>query len=535
MNRKLRLLGAMLALTFSGLTYAEEGSTKFPVRAYAIEGNTLLTTAEIDNVLRPFTGAAVDFATIQLAISTLEAHYNAAGFGAVKVVLPEQDIEDGKVRLRIVEAKIGRIVVDGNKHFSAPNVRASLPGLREGEHPNMLRIDAQLRVANENAAKQTNLVLRRGAREGELDALVRVADQNPLRIALTADNTGAPAADGKYSTGKFRTGLIVQHSNLFDRDHALSMQYLTSPDHLSKVTIFGLGYRIPLYAYGDALEFAYGYSNVDSGTLTTAAGSYGISGSGKTFVAKYEQFLPKWGDWMQKLAYGLDYRIYTSSVKAAGSNESLVPDTTVHPLSLTYSGTAHLSGQDISLSLGVIQNIPGGANGTTEAFNRPGGRQGANASYQLWRYQLNGTQLLPADWMLRGTVQGQLTHDALVSGEQFGAGGVDSVRGFQERMVANDYGHRAGVELYAPDLGKLFNTSDLKARLLVFYDMARLHRNHALPGEVTAQQLSSHGVGLRAGYGKSLSLRLDFAVVDQGAGVTTSGSKMLHASVVGYF
>ena len=337
----------MFALSLSGLVQAEDGA-KFAIRSYVVEGNTVVTGDEIAVVLRPFTGEAVGFDTIQAAIGALEAHYDAAGFGAVKAVLPEQDIEDGKVRLRIIEAKVGRIFVDGNKFFSEANVRGSLPNLQEGERPNMRRIDAQLRVANENAAKQTNLVLRRGAQEGEVDALVRVADENPLRIALTADNTGAPASDGKYSTGKFRTGVIVQHSNLFERDHALSMQALTSPDHLSQVAIFGLGYRIPLYAQGDALEFAYGYSNVDSGTLNTAAGSYGISGSGKTFVAKYEQFLPKWGEWLQKLTYGLDYRIYTNSVMPEGGNENLVPDTTVHPLSLTFSGIAQLNGQQLS-------------------------------------------------------------------------------------------------------------------------------------------------------------------------------------------
>ena len=239
---------------------------------------------------------------------------------------------------------------------------------------------------------------------------------------------------------------------------------------------------------------------------------------------------------MQKLAYGLDYRAYTNSVKANDlGGDSLAPDSTVHPVSLTYSGNLRLSGQELSFSLGVAQNIPGGSDGTTEAFNRPGGRQGAEANYRLWRYQVNGTQLLPADWLLRGAVQGQATRDALVSGEQFGAGGMDSVPGFYERQVAYDYGHRVGVDLYTPDLGNLFDTPEVRARLLVFYAAARLYRNHALPGEVQQQQISSYGVGLRAGYGKRVSLRLDLGVVDQGGGVMEPGSTMLNASIVGYF
>lgn len=526
---------AALLSALSLAAHAEPVAPTFAVRTYAVAGNSLLDGKDFDAVLAPFTGDAVDFSTIQEAIGALEKHYADAGYGVVKVALPEQDIEDGRVQLKVIEARVGRIFIEGNSFFSEANVLASVPDLREGGSPNMLRIDAELRVANESAAKQTNLVMRKGVREGEVDALIRVADEKPMRFALMADNTGSQSSDGKYATGRFRTGAVFQHSNLFDRDHSLSFQYLASPDHVSDVTIFGVGYRIPLYAQGDALEFAYGYSNVNSGKLTTAAGSYGISGSGQLFVAKYEQFLPKIGEWLPKLTYGLDYRIYTNEIIADGGSESLVPNAAVHPFSLTYSGNARLAGEDYFGSLAYFHNIPGGKDGTTDDFTKPGGRQDATANYQLWRYNLSTTQLLPADWMLKANVQGQESRDALISGEQFGAGGMDSVRGFQERAVSNDNGHRASLEIHTPDLGALLNLADVRARALVFYDTARLYRNHVLPGEIKTQGISSFGVGLRMGYSKSLSFRLDLGVVDHGGGVEESGSKRLHASVVGFF
>ena len=58
-----------------------------------------------------------------------------------------------------------------------------------------------------------------------------------MRFALTADNTGTPATNGNFTNGKYRTGLLVQHSNLIDSDYMLSMQYITSTDHVKKVTI----------------------------------------------------------------------------------------------------------------------------------------------------------------------------------------------------------------------------------------------------------------------------------------------------------
>ena len=398
-----------------------------------------------------------------------------------------------------------------------------------GKHPNLERIDGSLRVANDSAAKQSNLILRQGSVDGQIDASLRVSDENPLRFALSADNTGVPGSDGKYATGRFRTGFIVQHANLFDRDHAFSFQYLTSPNYWEEVKVAGIGYRIPLYSLGDALEFAYGYSNVDSGKLTTVAGPIGISGSGEVFSAKYEQMLPRWGDWLGKLTYGLDYRVYTNKIQVEGSSESLIPDAVVHPLSLTYGGQITQERRVLSAALTYLHNIPGGGDGRTEDFTKPGGRAGATANYQAWRLSASMMQSLPLDWMLKLAVNGQYTSDALISGEQFGVGGQDSVRGFYERQLANDSGIRGSVELYSPEL---HGRSELKLRALAFYDAGGLWRNKAQPGETEHITVASTGIGLRGGYGKRLSYRVDWAMVTDGGATRVPGDKRVHASLI---
>lgn len=501
----------------------------FEIKRYAIENASLISSDELVEVVAPHTGEGKTIASIQAAMAAIEEAYSRRGYGAVKAILPEQDLEDGVVRVKVVEAKVGQVEVVGNRFFSTENVLRTLPSVEEGKSPNLRAIDASLRVANESAAKQTNVIFRSGSDEGAVDVSIRVADENPLRFALYADNTGTPDANGDYTTGRARTGLIVQHANLFDRDHAASFQYITSPDHLSDVTIIGVGYRIPLYAWGDSLEFAFGYSNVDSGKLSTVAGPIGISGSGQVYLARYDQMLPRWGDWLAMLSYGLDYRIYTNNAQVEGSDESLIPDATVHPVSLTYGGRLAQEGRVLLASLTYAHNIPGGENGTTEDFTQPGGRAGATANYQLWRYNANLTQSLPADWLARLALNGQYTADALISGEQYGVGGQDSVRGFYEREFANDSGYRWGAELHTPNL---FGGADLRTRALVFYDAGHLSRNKAQPGEVERISVSSWGLGLRGGAGKQFNYRIDYGIVLDGAGTTKQGDSRLHASMM---
>ncbi|MGC6622786.1 ShlB/FhaC/HecB family hemolysin secretion/activation protein, partial [Escherichia coli] len=75
----------------------------------------------------------------------------------------------------------------------------------------------------------------------QIDAAITVKDDNPLRVMLNVDNSG------NRDTGQWRTGVAMQHSNLFNRDHVATVAYTTSPDSPSgaKVDLYSPGYRLP--------------------------------------------------------------------------------------------------------------------------------------------------------------------------------------------------------------------------------------------------------------------------------------------------
>lgn len=514
---------------------------RFDISKFTVRGATLITAEGITLLLAPYIGKSKDFGDVQKALEALEKAYTGKGYSAVQVILPEQQIEDGEVEFDVVEAKIGKVVVEGNRYFDQANIRASLPRVREGEPPNILQISDNLRVANENPAKQTTVLLRSGAEEGQVDAVVRVADERPNKVSVTLDNTGT------QQTGIFRLGVGYQNSNLWNRDHVLSAQYVTAPNddditnrlglYPSKhVLIVGGQYRIPLYRQGDTLDFSAGYSNVDSGVV---ANLFNISGSGTLFGARYNQNLDKIGDLEHKLGYGLDWRAYQSVVRQIGvAGAGLVPDVTVHPISLTYAGTYRKAESDSNFFVSVNQNLPGGNDAGTGAFQgnphvapaRPPAREGANPRYFLTRWGFNHNRALPRDWQFRWGMSGQMTRDTLISGEQFGVGGADSVRGFLEREIINDNGYRGTLEFYTPDFGKVAPVAGARVRALVFYDWGALKRIRPSPIEMHGQHVASAGVGVRFSRGANLSLRLDAATVIDRGGVQGSGEIRVHAS-----
>ena len=493
-------------------------SPKFEIRRYVLEGNTLLAQESIDRVLAPFIGQNKDFGDVQRALEALQVAYQASGYGSVEIRLPEQEMERGEVRFVVIEVKIGKIHIEGNQHFNAQNIRRSVPSLREGVTPNTREIAASMKLANENPSKQSAVLLRGAEQEGRVDATVRVADIEPTRWSMSLDNTG------NDSTGLARLGIAYQHANLFDRDHVLTAQFITSPSKFKDVNVLGIGYKIPLYSLGDSVDFVAGYSNVDSGTVQNL---FAVSGQGSIYGARYNQALPKWGDLEHKIVYGLDYRIYQNQVSPEGSDTRLVPDITVHPASLTYSASARATGQDLSFYLNVARNIPGGNDGGKEDFQCPRpsdglcARVGAVADYTLFRGGFNYVRVVKSDWQVRANFSAQYTEDALVSPEQFGVGGADSVRGFNERYAANDKGHRASLEIYTPDVGKSVGLKDGRLRFLAFYDTGALYRNYPLATEQAAMHFDGAGLGLRLNYKNYFSARLDVAhVFHDGSGYT---------------
>ncbi|MBI4190731.1 MAG: ShlB/FhaC/HecB family hemolysin secretion/activation protein [Betaproteobacteria bacterium] len=527
-------LAAWMSLaTPFGVVWAQAPPTEIPaaprfdITRFDVNGNTLLKSEDIERAVAPYIGKQKDFADIQRALESLEQAYRDRGYGVVQVLLPEQDITRGVVQLRVNEPRIGKITVEGNKHFNETNIRASLPALKLGATPNSQQVARNLQLLAEHPTKQTTVLLRSGATENEVDAAVKVADEKPLKFVVTFDNSGTNA------TGRFRTGFGVQHSNMFNRDHILNLQYVTNPEHPSKVAIFGGGYRIPFYADNSTLDVFAGYSDVDSGTLQDL---FNVSGSGTILGARYNLHLTKIGEYEHKLSFGLDYRAFKNNVTLLGV--ALVPDITVHPASITYNGLWRMTNAELGFSATVSQNLfPGGNDGADSDFKGPIPgflnvvRTDATAGYRIWRAGVNYTRVFAKEWQLRAVFNGQYSDDALVPGEQFGFGGPDSVRGFQNREVSNDKGYAASLEVYTPELGSKFGWKDVKTRLLAFYDMGTTGRNSIQPGELSGQSGGSVGFGLRLAYGKSVSVRMDFAQVIDPAGNQARNDQMLQASM----
>ena len=214
--------GTLLAAAVSAAWAQEPGNDiRFEISRFDVKGNTLLSQADVERLVAPFAGQRRDFGDVQRALEALEGAYHARGYNVVTVELPEQELNQGVVLLKVVETKIGRVKVQNNRYFDEANIRRSLPALQEGRTPNLNEVSGNLRLANENPSKKVNLKLQGSDTEGEVDARLEVTDESAWKGMLNADNTGTG------QTGKTHLGFVLQNANLWGRDHVASLQYLS--------------------------------------------------------------------------------------------------------------------------------------------------------------------------------------------------------------------------------------------------------------------------------------------------------------------
>jgi len=517
------LLWLLLGLSPMCVAAADEAgqeTLRFAITRYAVEGATLLTPAEIEAAVASFIGTDKDFSDVQSALEVIEALYADRGYSAVHVLLPEQEMEAGTVRFQVIEGHYGKVTVKNNRFFSEANLLNAIPSVRSGGVPKSKQVARELRLANENPARQLNVVLKGGERDDELDASLQVSDSKFSQWTLTADNSGT------VETGRSRISLAYRHANLFDADQVAQVQAQISPEHTDRSQVVGGSYRIPLYGLGHSVEFFGSYSNINA----VVGGLSNFQGGGLMFSTRYNVPLERRGTFDPRVSFGLDWRRFDKIELTSPPPTTLFGEIVVTPLSAAYATQGRLGKGDVALNTSLTVNVPVAGSGKSAdfaAYDRIN-TAAPEPHYKVLRFGASYFLPLAADWQWRTAFSGQWSNDRLIQGEQIRLGGADGVRGFSEGSETGERGGKLNLELYAP----AWNMGGLGTRGLLFADAGRVQ-----PETGDSTGIASLGLGLRASYSGSLALRFDAGrIINEGTdSKQQQGDWRLHASLSGTF
>ncbi len=466
----------------------------FAIRGFNIKGENPLSAAQTSQVLAPFlrTDATID--TLQKATSALEGALRDAGFGLHKVALPPQEVGE-TVTLEIVKFTIGRVVVTGNQHFGQANILASLPELREGASPNFKRLAVQTSLANDNPSKQLSVALKESAEADKIDATVQVRDSKPWFVAANLSNSG------NASSGKDRFTVSGGHNNLWRSDHQMVLAYTTSLQRPSDVRQWGLNYKIPFYGAHGTL----GLSATKSDVLGSFA-TFTSTGVGQTKGINYTLANEPEGGRRSYFAISLDDRVFGAAVI---NGVAVGVDRRSRPLGVSYQvkneSDASLWSYNLDLSANLSSGDGNNATAYRSEYSNPVTGQGISKSaFRILRAGHQYSSNFGKAWLWSLRSQLQWSNTPLISGEQLGLGGTNSLRGAPDRAISGDGGLISSLEITTPEVAK-------GLRFTGFVDAGWL-RNRDADGlrRVSSDSLASMGLGLRYGHEAGVSVSADY-------------------------
>lgn len=447
------LIVLQLFIGSRALLAAEEGrGPRFAIKGFIVVGNTLLPDKPYDDdpespfrdfptiqgILQGFAGPDKSARDVEQARQQLEHAYHEHGYPSVLVNIPEQTLEDGFVRLQVIESKVRRVRVIGNRYFTKEHILAKLQTLQEGSVLYMPHLQDELLLVNRSPDLRVEPMLLPGKRFGTVDVELRVKDQLPLHGSLELNNRCSK------NTTELRLNAMLRYDNLWQREHSASLQYQTSPKDSSEVQVIAGSYGLPSWWHDDHRLALFG---VWSDSDTAFGDGFRTVGKGYTLGGRYIMPLAAYErHYTHNVSLGFDYKNF---YETSYLDETISTPISYLPFAISYQGTAPGEGGTSRFHAGLNFSFRGLVNHRQEFETK---RYRGQANYVYLRLGLEREQQLPFGLRLDGKVDGQLADQPLVSNEQMVAGGMDSVRGYKESAAAGDDGIHLSFELLATRL-----------------------------------------------------------------------------------
>lgn len=459
----------------------------FDVNEFIVRGNTTLPNLEIEKAVYPFEGPGRTLADVNGTRDALQKVYQDKGYQSVVVELPPQQVKNGVIVLQVVEAKVGRLRVDGAKYYSPLEIRDAVPALAEGSVPDFNQAQQQLTDLNRSADRQVIPVLKPGALPQTVDVDLKVDDHSPWHGTIDLNNDNSP------NTSSLRTSATLSYSNLWQLGHVLSGTYLIAPQHPQDARVYSFSYLAPI----KDSHWSFLATVIHSDSNVAALGGTNVLGKGTTFGFTASYALPSSETYAHTVSIEIDRKHYDENDTIVGQGTSSVPLTYV-PVTFSYNGQMNLKNSQTSFAVALTTNIRGIGSDWNSYDNK---RYNATPDFVYGKFDLNHTQNFDHDIQANAHVSAQLANSPLVSSEQFAAGGMNSVRGYMQAEDTADSGVIGSLELRSPSvskyLGGVLSSNVNEWRFHMFVDAAHLWLLSPLPEQTARFNLLSVGVGTR--------------------------------------
>lgn len=463
------------------------------VKDFNVVGSSVFTKQELNQAVKSYRNRPLTLPELFQVRSNITKLYTEKGYVSSGAYIPPQELNNGKVKVVVLEGKLEAINVSGTENLS-PEYVSSRIETAAGEPINVDSLLSALQLLRlDPLIDNVSAELSAGIHPGTSLLDIKVQEADVFNVTTSFNNSRSP------SIGTNQRGVGINHGNLLGFGDQFNFEYANTEG-------------------SDAFDFAYGFPiNAKNGTIKTAFGTNSndviedpftpldIESKSRYYELSLRQPLRLQPN--QEFALGMSFTRTESETffgnerffLSRGANDD--GETKISAVRL-FQEFVNRNDQEVlafrsQFSVGVDVFNP-----TINGDGEP------DSTFFAWRGQSQWVRRLDEDFLFLLRGDAQLSGGQLVPLEQFRVGGVSSARGYRQDLSLGDSGLFASAELRIPVLR--FQRFDGLVQIAPFFDIGTVWNSGDV--EISNATLPSLGVGLNFSLGSNFNARLDWGI-----------------------
>ena len=465
------------------------------IEKFIFIGNTAFSDEELTQVTAQYVGKPIGFSQLLAAEAAVTKLYTSNGYINSGAIIPANQsisFDAAVVTIQIIEGGIEGIEISGTRGLNESYIRsrialATKTPFNQNELLKALQL-LQLDPLIESISAELSAGVRR-----ELSLLeITIEEADSFSIGTFANNGRAP------SVGSFRRGFKINEGNLTGLGDSINLAY-TNTDGSDGLD---LSYTIPLNPRNGTLTLTGGFS--ETKVIEPPFENLDLTGDSRYYEVSYRQPLAQSA--REEFALGLKGTLQESETTLDGNPFPLSRgadedgETRISALRFFQDWTKRNPREVISLrsqfNLGV------------SAFEATMNDGQPDSEFFSWLGQAQYVRLLAPETLFVARSDFQIAGEALVPLEQFGIGGLNSVRGYRQDALLTDNGLFATAEVRLPILK--VKEVDGVLQIVPFVDVGFGWNSDNT--DLEEDTLVGVGVGLNWQMGDNFRARIDYGV-----------------------
>jgi hemolysin activation/secretion protein len=468
---------------------------KIKVKQFDVVGSTIFKPEDFAAVTAAYVGRELSFTDILQVRSAITKLYTEKGYVTTGALVVPQTLNDGTLKIQVVEGEVETISVKGHSRLREQFIRDRIQ-LGTSKPLNVTELLSNLQSLRlDPRIKNLSADLQSGIRPGSNRLQVEIEEADTFGITTSFDNGRSP------SVGSFRRKVELREANLFGFGDTFNFGYSNTRGSNG----IDVGYALPINAKNGTLSF--NYSGSRNKVIEDPFSALDIVSKSRYYEVGFRQPLVQKPT--QELAIGFNFARQESQTELGIDNIGPFPlspgadsqgRTNVSALrffqEFTERSNNHVFALRSQFSVGL--NWLGATTNET----------GPDSRFLSWRGQGQWVQQLAPEtlFLIKGDLQ--FASKSLLPLEQFGLGGVSTVRGYRQDAILSDSGLLMSAEVRLP----IVKSRKLGGVLQIapFFDFGAAW--NVSGNQPTSRTLFGTGLGLIWKQGDRFSARLDWGI-----------------------